>query len=355
MKDKKPYKQGLLSSLTPELMEGYVKGTLPPHMMQKVGQFLAENPFEADAMEGFKSHPVDLIEDFKDLESRLSHKVRREDSNKYFWPVAAAVSLMVISGFLFYFLIPGAADKVALNQEVTEVKPKSPSESVLEIDPETLILDDEVPAPASEITEETVIIEVPDEEENEDSEEQIEANLDVETAAPAIDNLASETQTNKPEFIDEPKLPSGQNEEQVSATREDAIADNSHRQLVADQGKAKKTAAPAAGLQIAREYNKSIELPVVEPPEGIRDYMKKHTNYPQAAEEKDVRGSVLVTFIVNKAGGLENFEVVQELGFGCDEEVVKSLSKGPPWKPAEINGIPVRSRGRFEMKFPPTE
>lgn len=351
MKDKQPYKQGPITYLTPELMEGYVNHSLPPELMQKVKEFLDKNPFEAEAIEGLKSQSVDLTEEMQDLEGRLSRKLSSGNNRiSYFWPAAAAVSLLVVSGVIFYYLMPDSADQVALNQETTEVKTEQ-LEAVPETDSEIILAEDVSPAPAREIKEETEIIEVPDEEE---IEEQIEVNLDVETTAPTINNLAGETQPTKQEFSIEPKLQSNRTEalavdniieKQASIIQEGDITD--------DRSKAKKAYTPAVIEPTARNYTRSAELPMAEPPEEISDYLKKHTNYPKTAEENGVRGSVAVTFTVNENGGLGDFKIVKKLGFGCDEEAIRTLREGPSWKPAEINGIPIRSYGHIEVEFPP--
>ena len=87
-------------------MERYAKGNLSPEMMAKIKHYLIENPFEAEAMEGFIANPVELADDIQDLEGRLKHKIVVENSNnrKAYWPAAAVVALLVLSGLVFYFL-----------------------------------------------------------------------------------------------------------------------------------------------------------------------------------------------------------------------------------------------------------
>ena len=370
MKDKQSYEHGPITGLTPELMEGYVNRTLSPQLMRKVKEFLDKNPFEAEAMEGLTSQSVDLSGELQDLEGRLSRKLSSKNNQfRFSWPVAAAVSLLVVSGVLFYFLMPGQADKVALNQESTEVKTEQ-----LEAVPETTLADDVAPSLANEIKEKTEIVAVPDNEEIEDLEESIEVNFNVEPTAPVINNREGEIQSEA--FIDEPKLKSSQTgalpidnliEEQESKVQEGVIVNDSHRRPAPSQSsfsareepqatarsKTKKTAVSAVSEPIASNYLEPAELPMAETPAGINEYLKKHTHYPKTAKAEGVQGSVILTFTINENGRLEDFEVVQELGFGCDEEAVKTLRQGPSWKPAEINGIPVKSRGQIEVEFPP--
>lgn len=47
--------------------------------------------------------------------------------------------------------------------------------------------------------------------------------------------------------------------------------------------------------------------------------------YPPLARENGVEGMVVVQFVVNKAGFLEDFEVVRSIGGGCDEAAVNAL------------------------------
>ena len=363
MKDKQSYEHGPITDLTPELMEGYVNRTLSPQLMQKVKEFLDKNPFEAEAMEGLKSQSVDLSGELQDLEGRLSRKLSSENNRiRFSWPVAAAVSLLVVSGVLFYFLMPpkSGGSEIAVKQESIGTKTQERLVLVPEIDPRSSSTDDKAPLSLIEKEDEKVIIDVADEEE---IEEQIEVNLDIEIAsptakvessAPVTSNLADEFEPQKPDFISNSKLQSSQTgalpidnivEKQAAIAQKDVTNDN--------RSEAKKSAAPAATPQIAREYRRSVEMPTAEAPAELKEYLNKNTHYPKAAEANGVQGSVIVAFTVNEKGGLEDFEIVRELGHGCDEEAVKTLRQGPSWKPAEINGIPVKSRGQIEVEFPP--
>ncbi len=347
MKDKQPSEQGPITGLTPELMEGYVKGTLSPQLRRQVREFLDENSFEAEAMEGLKSQPTNLVAALQDLEGRLASKLAAKDKNfKYFWPVAASLTFLVISSLVLYFFMPGTSNstKIAVKQEIIDVKSHEQLDAVPELDPTSSLKADKTPAAVVERKDEKVIIEVADEEE---IEEQFDVNLEVETTAPAINNLAGEIQPNKTDFTNETEALPIDNliEEQASTKQEGVIVD--------DRSKAKKATAATAGSQIARAQNQPAKLPLAEAPEGIMKYLKQHTKYPETAKAKGVQGTVIITFIVNETGGLEGFEIVEKLGYDCDEEAVRVLREGPLWKPAKINGKPVISLGRVEVAFPP--
>jgi protein TonB len=41
---------------------------------------------------------------------------------------------------------------------------------------------------------------------------------------------------------------------------------------------------------------------------------------------------------VNESGSLSNINVVNGLGYGCDEEAIRVVKNGPGWEPAKENG-----------------
>jgi periplasmic protein TonB len=50
----------------------------------------------------------------------------------------------------------------------------------------------------------------------------------------------------------------------------------------------------------------------------------------------------MIQFIINADGSCTDFTVVKGIGYGCDEAAVEAFKKMPKWKPATINGHPVR-------------
>lgn len=127
MKDKSSNQFNPLQKLTPELMDGYVNGTLSPEVIQQVEQFLGENPFEAEAIDGLKSQNVNLSEDLAELDDRLSKSVQPERRYKaQTLQLAAAIALLAISSLVFYLLAPWEKknEPVAVNQKVENENPQ---------------------------------------------------------------------------------------------------------------------------------------------------------------------------------------------------------------------------------------
>lgn len=59
---------------------------------------------------------------------------------------------------------------------------------------------------------------------------------------------------------------------------------------------------------------------------------------------QDLKGRVIVEFVVEKDGSLTDIKVIRDLGYGTGEEAVRVLKSMPKLKPGEQNGKKVRAR-----------
>jgi len=62
-------------------------------------------------------------------------------------------------------------------------------------------------------------------------------------------------------------------------------------------------------------------------------------------------GEVVVSYIVNANGKVENLKIVKSLGSICDELVLSLFENIPKFEPGKINGKTVKVRMFFPMKF----
>jgi TonB family protein len=89
-------------------------------------------------------------------------------------------------------------------------------------------------------------------------------------------------------------------------------------------------------------------------PGGEKEKMKFITfnmEYPLAASQKGIEGSVFVRFNVEIDGSLTDIEIVKGLEGGFNEEVIRLLKLMPKWKPATRDGKPFRSVYNMPMTF----
>jgi periplasmic protein TonB len=85
--------------------------------------------------------------------------------------------------------------------------------------------------------------------------------------------------------------------------------------------------------------------------EKFREWVTKRTNYPQEAYDKKIRGTVFLTFIVEKDGSVSNVTVVKGVDPLLDNEAVKAISESPKWTPGLQRGEPVRVRYSIPLNF----
>ncbi|MDG1276490.1 MAG: energy transducer TonB [Algoriphagus sp.] len=80
-------------------------------------------------------------------------------------------------------------------------------------------------------------------------------------------------------------------------------------------------------------------------------YLKKNLIYPSQARRMGIEGSVIVRFVVNTDGTIEDVEVLRSIGGGCDEIAMKVIANSPAWNPGIIKDRPVRSRMTMPIRF----
>lgn len=91
---------------------------------------------------------------------------------------------------------------------------------------------------------------------------------------------------------------------------------------------------------------------VPDTPPALQDEpaLRAKVQYPSRASRAGVTGRVIVRMIVDEDGGIQSPSVVQGIGFGCDEEVVRVLESAQ-FEPATFRGKPVKAWYMFSMVF----
>lgn len=110
-----------------------------------------------------------------------------------------------------------------------------------------------------------------------------------------------------------------------------------------------ETVAPEV---VEEEKEEVVEMP--EYPGGeyaLFAYLGKNIHYPDSARDAGIAGVVYVGFVVEKDGSISNIEILQGIGGGCDEEVIRLIKNMPKWKPGLQDGEPVRVQYRLPVKF----
>lgn len=80
-------------------------------------------------------------------------------------------------------------------------------------------------------------------------------------------------------------------------------------------------------------------------------YLVDHMKYPPQARRLGVEGKVTISFVVDKTGAISDVKVLRGIGSGCDEEAVRVMSIAPPWNPGKQRGKPVKQRCIMPISF----
>jgi protein TonB len=85
--------------------------------------------------------------------------------------------------------------------------------------------------------------------------------------------------------------------------------------------------------------------------DGWLKYLRSNLTYPRQAQRMGIEGTVLVRFVINTDGSVQDVEVVRSVDLDLDKAAIDVISKSPKWKPGLHHGRPVRSRMTIPIKF----
>ncbi len=85
--------------------------------------------------------------------------------------------------------------------------------------------------------------------------------------------------------------------------------------------------------------------------DALIKFLLENIQYPAAAKEKVVQGTVYISFIVEPDGTVTNVKVMRGIGSGCDEEAFRVVSMMPKWNPGQQKGKFVRVQFTLPIKF----
>ena len=105
----------------------------------------------------------------------------------------------------------------------------------------------------------------------------------------------------------------------------------------------------ASGLGMSMYADDKPRFPGGE--EALKKYVKENTRYPETAKENGVEGVVVVDFMVEINGQLQNFKVEKFIDPDLETEALRLVKGMPAWIPAEKEGSPVVAPAKVEVPF----
>ena len=77
----------------------------------------------------------------------------------------------------------------------------------------------------------------------------------------------------------------------------------------------------------------------------------RNVKYPALEKDKNIQGTVYVSFEIDSTGATSNFKVVKSVSPGLDQEALRVCALLNQWMPARKNGHPVKVQMTTPVKF----
>jgi len=92
------------------------------------------------------------------------------------------------------------------------------------------------------------------------------------------------------------------------------------------------------------EYKKCSDV-------ALLQYFAKHIKYPLRARENQIEGKVILRFVIDENGDVQQAKVLRGVAGGCSEEALRVLSTMPKWKAGRHGGRNVKVNFTLPVSF----
>jgi len=85
--------------------------------------------------------------------------------------------------------------------------------------------------------------------------------------------------------------------------------------------------------------------------EAMYIFLQENLKYPQSARDKGITGQIIIEFVVEKDGSINDVKVIKGVDPELDAEAVRVVKMMPKWKPGMQDGQPVRTFYQIPIRF----
>lgn len=85
--------------------------------------------------------------------------------------------------------------------------------------------------------------------------------------------------------------------------------------------------------------------------EALIRYIQNHTKFTKIAVDNEEEGTVIIEFVVNEDGNIDQITPIQKLQFGLTENAIEVVKRMPKWTPGKMNGQNVKVRYAIPISF----
>ena len=84
-------------------------------------------------------------------------------------------------------------------------------------------------------------------------------------------------------------------------------------------------------------------------PKGTQAFYQFIAKNYLTPEKSGLKGKILITFVIEKDGSINEIKVLQDIGYGTGDEAIRVMKKSLNWIPAQMDGKPVRVLFKFPI------
>ena len=342
----------------------YYSGTMPPNEMHAIEKAALEDPFLADALEGY-AYSIDAKKETDEIRIQLDEKRIQKKafsvlsfSQNTWWKIAAMLIIICGAGYLFFFVKVKKENSLVVKQEVIK-KEKDEMISHLNNDStvaETNIAFEKVPAGKDKINTRKLPAPVYKSiqgpavgklTQKEVIQREMKISQDrsrVQKAdAVAMNKTAIAQNTKIDDSVNQTLFRSSDSEASIAAPKE--VSKDSANALVMNDKKPSMEEVVVVGYGTKKRSRLSEELKgkvsgilsdtkIPSPREGIENfdqYIKDSAVAILDSNGERVTVNVLLSFHLNKKGHPRDIEVIESSCKACEIEAIRLLKNGPVW------------------------
>jgi hypothetical protein len=348
----------------------YHSGTMPPNEMHAIEKAALEDPFLADALDGY-AYSADTKKEIDEIKLRLNEKRKQKKefsllsfSQNTWWKIAAMVLLIAGGGYLFFFMNAKKENSLAVKQEVIK---KEKDEMISHVNndstsAETNIAFEKPPAEKDKISSRQLPAPVYKSHESRAAgvvtqKELIQREMEISQDRSSVQK-ADAVAMNKTAIAPNVKIDDSANKTLFLSSDTDAsmaafpkdvskeVSKDSANGLVMEDKKPSMEEVVVVGYGSTKRSKVTEELKgkvsgiqtdgkIPLPREGFENfnqYIKDSALVILDLTGQRVSANVLLSFRLNMKGRPMAIEVIESSCKACESEAVRLLKNGPAWK-----------------------
>ena len=126
---------------------------------------------------------------------------------------------------------------------------------------------------------------------------------------------------------------------------------NGPRPLFRNDAVAPKTSAPVGIFAYSDVDVKPMFLNSPDPATFLERWVYQYVKYPKYAVDNGIQGRVLVSFVVNEKGEVQDVKISRGVHMVLDDEAIRVVSASPKWRPGRLNGKKVKTAMTVAVDF----